>query len=95
MITSVLVVCKLEACVYERILYLIDVIEVSCFKKDPQIAAVDVRTLACTFVVDRNNVAALFCDDVGNALELTWLVDKLDTELSRSARCEKTSLDNL
>ena len=39
-------------------------------------------------------VAALFCDDVGNAFKLTRLVDKLDAKLCGASRSEQTSVDN-
>ena len=51
---------------------------IACFKLDPEVAAVHIRVLAGTFMVDGHHVAAHVGDDSRYALQLSGFIDQLN-----------------
>lgn len=72
---------------------LIEVVEVSGFHLDTQVAAVDVG-IADMLVVNADDIAAESGDDPGNAEQLTGLVHKLNVEQGSSAGLDKTAVND-
>ena len=68
--------------------------KISCLKHDSEEATVDIGAFPCSFVVNRDNVTALFGNNIGNALKLTGFINKLNKETAVSARARETALDN-
>ena len=64
---------------------LADVLKITRFENDTQIASVDVRALVGSFVMYRRDVSAEVGDDARHVLELSGLVNQLDHELAGSA----------
>ena len=67
---------------------------ISCFKGKSQVAAIDVAALVCTLMMNGDNISAQSCDDIGNTLQLTRLVDKLDIQQAGPSRLLETSFNN-
>jgi hypothetical protein len=55
--------------------------EISGFENYAKEATVNIRALACSFMVNRNNVSALIGDDIGNAAKLTGFIHKFNKKI--------------
>lgn len=81
------------AFVFQGFSDLVDMLLISGLQLYPQEAAIDVRALIGTLVVDGNDISAQIRNDTGYVLELSRLVQQLDVKQAGTPGFEQTALD--